>query len=193
MDQQLCRGCGRELPTIRPLKKFCKYACRGQFRALRAMGERTGLRGSKNLKGNRALQTLKRQSRGAITFARINSCTFRVDRIGKSAVGWLMEVAWPGGSRQRWVARVGDRASEPLPFDAAKQAAIAFLREKGKPRDAELNQIAANEVDRAVLQRERRTWPLNIMGGQRRTPCMTIEPGLRETILEVELGGARDE
>jgi predicted DNA-binding transcriptional regulator AlpA len=91
------------------------------------------------------------------------------------------EVAWPGGSRQRWVARVGDRASEPLPLDAAKQAAIAFLRERGKaePRDliAELDQVAANEVDGAVLQRERRKWPLNIMGGGRqRTPCMTIEP-----------------
>jgi hypothetical protein len=99
-----------------------------------------------------------------------------------------MEVAWPGGSRLRWVARVGDRASEPLPLDAAKQAAIAFLREKGKsePRDfiAELNQTAANEVDGAVLQRERRKWPLNIMGGGRqRTPCMTFEP---KAILETE-------
>jgi hypothetical protein len=93
-----------------------------------------------------------------------------------------MEVAWPGGSRQRWVARVGDRASESLPLEEAKQAAIAFLRDRGKvePRDfiAELNQIAANEVDRAVLQRERRKWPLNIMGGGRqRAPCMTILGG----------------
>jgi hypothetical protein len=190
MEQQLCRGCSCALPAVRPLKNFCKYACRGQFRALKAVGERTGLSGSKNLKGNRALQTLKKQSRGEITFAKISSCTIRVDRRSKKSVGWLMEVAWPGGSRQRWVARVGDRGSEPLPLEEAKQAAIEFLRERGKAeaRDfiAELDQIAANEVDRGVLQRERRKWPLIVMGGRQRTPCMTIEPGLRETILEVE-------
>jgi hypothetical protein len=43
----------------------------------------------------------------------------------KNGVGWLMEVAWPGGARQRWVARVGDRGSEPLPLEEAKKAAPA--------------------------------------------------------------------
>jgi hypothetical protein len=109
------------------------------------------------------------QSVGAVTFAKVNSCTYRVGTRNKRAAGWLMEVAWPGGSRQRWVARIGDQASEPLPLEEAKQAAIAFLREKGKvkPRHviADLNQVSANEVDRAVLQRERRKWPFNIMGG----------------------------
>ena len=122
------------------------------------------------------------QSVGAVTFSKVNSCTYRVGTRDKRAAGWLMEVAWPGGSRQRWVARVGDRASESLSLEEAKQAAIAFLRDRGKvePRDfiAELNQTAANEVDRAVLQRERRKWPLNIMGGGRqRAPCMTILGG----------------
>jgi hypothetical protein len=117
-----------------------------------------------------------------VTFAKVNSCTYRVGTRNKRAAGWLMEVAWLGGSRQRWVARVCDQATDPLPLEEAKQAAIAFLQEKGKvkPRDfiAELNQIAANEVDRAVLQRERRKWPLNLMGGGRqRTPCMTFSGG----------------
>ena len=98
------------------------------------------------------------QSVGAVTFAKVNSCTYRVGTRNKRAAGWLMEVAWPGGSRQRWVARVGDRASEPLSLEEAKQAAIAFLRERGKvkPRDfiAELNQIAANEVDGARARRK---------------------------------------
>jgi hypothetical protein len=153
-----------------------------------ATDHRTGLIGSKNTKQRKALQAVKRQSLSGYSFAKINSCTIRLDLPNKRGAGWLMEVAWPGGSRQRWVARVGDRASEPLPLDAAKQAAIAFLRERGKaePRDliAELDQVAANEVDGAVLQRERRKWPLNIMGGGRqRTPCMTIEP---KAILETE-------
>ena len=62
-----------------------------------------------------------------------------------------------------------------------------------KDRDliAELNQIAANEVDGAVLRRERRKWPLNIMGGGRqRIPCMTIEPGLRRAILTGQSEGS---
>ena len=38
---------------------------------------------------------------------------------------------------------------------------------KLEPRDwiAELNQIAANEVDRAALVQERKRWPLDLMGG----------------------------
>jgi hypothetical protein len=64
-----------------------------------------------------------------------------------------MEVAWPGDARHRWVARVGNRGSAPLPLDEAKQAAVAFLREHGKAEPqgfiAELNQIAAYDVDRA--------------------------------------------
>jgi hypothetical protein len=64
-----------------------------------------------------------------------------------------MEVAWPGGARQRWVARVGNRTSEPLSLDNAKHVAVAMVRERGagEPRDfiAKLNQIAANEVTTA--------------------------------------------
>ena len=70
-----------------------------------------------------------------------------------------------------------------MPLDAAKQAAVAFLRERGKvePRSA-LNQIAANEVDRATLQQERRRWPIDLINGRRRG---FVEQ--REAIIEAEL------
>ncbi len=71
-----------------------------------------------------------------------------------------MEVAWPGESRQRWVARIGTQASKPLSLMEAKQAAAEMLHKPAKVQSrywiADLNQTAANEVDRAVLQRERR-------------------------------------
>jgi hypothetical protein len=108
---------------------------------------------------------------------------------------WLIEVAWPGTARQRWVARVGDRGSAPLPLDAAKQSALAFLRPHGKVepraklnRIAKLNQIAAYEVDRATLQQERRRWPIDVMNGRRRG---FVEQ--RAAIVEAELAmGAID-
>jgi hypothetical protein len=143
-----------------------------QLEVQKATADHSGLIGSKNNRQNKALQALKRQSVGAVTFAQINRCTIRVDCPRKKSVGWLTEVAWPGGVRQRWVARVGDRGSEPLPLDAAKQAAFAFSRERRsvKPRDwiAELNQIATNEVDPATLQQDRRGWPIDLMNGKRR-------------------------
>jgi hypothetical protein len=42
--------------------------------------------------------------------------------------------------------------------------------EKAEARDwiAELNQTAATEVDRAVIERQRRQWPLNVMGANNR-------------------------
>ena len=62
------------------------------------------------------------------TFERINSVTIRIDTPHRKAIGWLMEVAWPAeGSPQRWVARVGNHASEPLLLDEAKKVAKEFL------------------------------------------------------------------
>ena len=142
------------------------------------------------------LQSLKRQSRAGYSFAKINSCTYRIDRPNKLGVGWLMEVAWPGGSRQRWIARIGNRGSEPLALDATKQAAATMLNERGKaePRDwiAELNRIAANEVGRAVMTQERRRWPLDLVGGARRG-SMHVEGKLRDSILETELKFLEDD
>lgn len=93
---------------------------------------------------------------------------------------------------QRWVARVGNRASEPLPLDEAKRAAVAMLGERGKgeARDwiAELNQIAANEVDSAVIERERRKWPIDLMGGKQREGSISLE--LRREIIDTELSQA---
>jgi hypothetical protein len=59
---------------------------------------------------------------------RINTGSGRVSR----ALGYVMEVA-PG----KWVARVNQQCSEPLPLHAAKSAAVSLYRskDKGEPRD----------------------------------------------------------
>jgi hypothetical protein len=185
-----CKQCGAILPAKRKLKDFCNYAHRGQFNALEATNHQTGLACAKNTKQNNALLSLKRQSVAGFSFARINSSTYRLDRPGRLGAGWLMEVAWAGGIRQRWIARVRNRASEPLPLDAAKRAAVAMLRERGnvEPRDwiKALNQIAADEVDRAALMQERRLWPLDLVGGSRRG-SMQIDRETRAAILQTEL------
>ena len=159
----------------------------------------SGLSGSKNTKRNKALRTLQKQSRGDFTFHRINSVTYRIDRPGKRAVGWLMEVAWPGGARQRWIARAGNRASEQLPLGEAKKAAVVLLRQRGKtePRDwiPELNQAAADEVDRVARQKARRQAPVEVMGGGKQLPGRMelvlgfLKPNeIIRNVLETEIG-----
>ena len=154
----LCKQCGVPLPATRKLKTFCSYACRGQFDTLAATTPATGLLGAKNLRRNKELRTGKSQAVRGVAFARVNDCTYRVDAPTKHGAGWLMELAWPGGRRMRWIARVGNRASDPASLEDAKSAAAAMVRTRGdaKPRDwiAELNEIAASEVDRAALATE---------------------------------------
>jgi hypothetical protein len=62
-----------------------------------------------------------------------------------------MEVAWPGGTRTRWIARVGNRASELGSLADAEAAASVMVRtrDEGKPQDwlAELNRIAVAEIE----------------------------------------------
>jgi hypothetical protein len=92
-----------------------------------------------------------------------------VSKTNWKAVGWLMEVGWPAETKkQRCVACVGDHRSEPLPLEEAKTAARSLLSTKGKaePRE-ELNQLVAHKVDRVEIERQRRTWPLDLMAGQR--------------------------
>jgi len=158
------------------------------LRLLRLQGHRTGLKCPKNTKQNKALQSLKRRSVGVPTFAKINSCTYRVDAPRKSGAGWLMEVAWPGGSRQRWVARVGSRASEALALDEAKRAAVTMLREGGKvePWIADLNKIAAAEINRVALANDLQRWPRDLLGSSRRG-SMQIDREQRNAILSAEL------
>jgi hypothetical protein len=88
---------------------------------------------------------------------------------------------------------VGNRASEPLALDEAKRASVAKLRERGQaePRDliAELNRIAAAEVDRAAfaaLTQSRKQWPRNLVGGSRRG-SMQIDRAQRNAILNAEV------
>ena len=194
MDARVCArpGCGNPLQPGRRLKDFCSYACRGQFRALEATGHRTGLKCSKNIKQNKALQTLKRRSVGALTFSKTNSCTYRLDRPNRPGAGWLMEVTWPGGKHQRWVARIGNRIGKPLTLNEAKDAAVAMLGERGKAEDrdciAELNKTAASEIDHVALAKERKQWPLDLVGAHVRSmPCMGITGDLRNSIIEAEL------
>ena len=188
----MCRpGCGNPLLPGRKLEDFCTYACRGQFRALQATSGPSGLIGPKNTKQNKALQSLKRQSVGRFSFTRINSCTYRLDLPGKFGAGWLMEVGWPGRARQRWIARVCNRATKPLALDDAKRAAVAMLRERREtePRDwiEELNKIAATEVHRTWLMQGRKQWPRDLVGGKSRPDSMQIDGKLRDPILNAEL------
>src|SRR5262245_51642104 len=72
-----CRQCGAEWPQRRRLKLFCCYACREQFKALSAVGEPSGLVGSKHLKQIRALRRVKRLSVGRFAFSPVNAVTWR--------------------------------------------------------------------------------------------------------------------
>jgi hypothetical protein len=183
-----CLNCASPLKEPRKLKDFCDYSCRGQHsvKALDAPKYQGAYLGSKNTRKTKALQRLRKASIAGIAFERTNSVTFRIDRQGKNAVGWLMEVAWPV-QKQRWVACVGNHRSEPLPLDKAKEAARAFLasKEKTELRDVlkELNRGAANEVDRAEIERQHRRWPLDLMGGQGRG---SVDRNLRQAILDTE-------
>jgi len=191
MDAGTCArpGCGNPLLPGRKLEDVCSYACRGQMKVEAIQGQ-TGLSGSQNIKQNKALQSLKRRSVGVPTFAKINSCTSRVDSPKKN--GWLMEVASPGGAWERWIARVGNWASEPFPLKEAKRAAVAILREwkEAEPRDwiGHLNQIGAAEVDRVALVKARKQSPLDLVGAHTRsTPHVEITAEQRNAIFDAEL------
>ena len=167
--QVRCNNCGAALPARRKPKSFCNYACRGQFQVVKATGHRTGLIGSKNTKQVRALQSLKRRSIGAFAFVAINSITYRVDGRNKLGAGWLMDIGWPADAGGKWIARVGNRSSEPLPLDEVKRVSADMLNEraKGEPFDciARLNQLSANAVEQVVIERvkrQRKQWPIEI-------------------------------
>ena len=51
------------------------------------------------------------------------------------------------------------------------------------------NQEVSNEIDRAYWTREKRKWPVDLMGGDRQRserPTLTIDPKLRQAILQTE-------
>jgi hypothetical protein len=148
----------------------------------------TGLQGAKGTRYRKELQKKKRQAKAGAIFTRINSCTLRMDLPSKKGAGSLMEVA---GARQRWIARVGAMASEPLPLDQARRAAVAMLdgrrKKKAAPTDriVELNIMAAAEVDRAALAPMRKAWPVDLMNGRQRGDIAAV---VRRSILLAELG-----
>jgi hypothetical protein len=52
-----------------------------------------------------------------------------------------------------------------------------------------LNQHDANQIDRAYWTREKREWPIDLMGGARhsaRRSTLTVDPKLRQSILDTE-------
>ena len=61
-------------------------------------------------------------------------------------------------------------------------------REKVKPRDwiTDLNKIAAAEIDRVALAKDRQQWPCNLLGAQSRPGPMPIDRKLRDVILNAE-------
>ena len=86
---------------------------------------------------------------------------------------------------------MGNWASEPLPLKEANRAAVAMLCERGKvePRDwiADLNKIAATEIDRVALAKKRKQWPCDLAGGESRPGSMRLDRKLRDAILDAEL------
>ena len=162
------------------------------LRRLKLSGHRTGLSGSKNTKQNKALQSLKRQSVGVPSFAKINSCTYRLDRPEQIGAGWLMDVgtAW-GGRRADGLHESEIGQVNRCHLAEAKWAAVAMLSERGEaePRDwiAELNKIAAAEVDRVALTQVRKQWPRDLVGARSRPGSMQIDAKLRDAILDAEL------
>jgi hypothetical protein len=88
----------------------------------------------------------------------------------------------------KWVARVRNVVGLPSSLTAAKQAAISLYpsSKSGEPKDW-INQTVANEIHRTYWAKEKRKWPVDLMGGQRhraKKPRMTIES--RQAILDSE-------
>lgn len=80
-----------------------------------------------------------------------------------------MDIGWPADAGGKWIARVGNRSSEPLPLDEVKRVSAEMLNElaRGEPFDciARLNQLSANAVEQVVIERvkrQRKQWPIEI-------------------------------
>lgn len=141
----VCLHCSTPLKKRRKLRNFCSFKCSS------AMSGRKAQNRKKRDSENSDLRSRKRAFSLDLTFARVNAVTIRIDSPKKRAVGWLMEVNWPGGrSSERWVACVKNHRSEPLPLEIAKTAAREFLatRRRGEDHDlvTELNDYHAEAV-----------------------------------------------
>jgi predicted nucleic acid-binding Zn ribbon protein len=126
----------------------------------------------------------------------INTGSGRISR----ALGYVMEI-----EDGRWVARVKNLSSAPLPLGAAKKAAIEFFEssDKGEPRDwiRALNLATAQLVDetgRAQERRERASrmkptdWPVDVLGGPNscsdlRHEILNTETPILVTVQHVDL------
>ena len=158
----------RDVPELRSSTEGTKETQRllRLFMPWSACGESQGAyKGSKNTRRTKALQSLRRAS--------VSGTAIQAGR--GLADGSHRRVSAEMGC-QGW--RPSKRATAPR---GAKAAAKVLITTKGKaePRDwiQELDQIAANEVDRAVIERQRRQWPINLMGmNNRQTPLMKVDP-----------------
>jgi hypothetical protein len=68
-----------------------------------------------------------------------------------------------------------------------------FFTETGSYRATDwiekLNQAVANEIDQAYWTREKRKWPVDLIGGNRhytKKPTLVIDPKVRHAILDTE-------
>jgi hypothetical protein len=104
------------------------------------------------------LQSLKKASREGFSFAKINSITYRLEPESGALVGLRRSAGLP--------LCASSQASERLSFAEAKKAAVAMLDDRGKAEShdwiAELNQLAAEEVDRVERDRQRKYWPVDL-------------------------------
>jgi hypothetical protein len=212
--QRKCRACGEAFPGVSRRQKYCSQNCRPSAQNTlhgplhrgaknpdlsclqpienidAELGQFQEFRPTRSSASFRFEEYPERTSKRAacVTYKltdgqQINTGYGRASR----ALGYVMEI-WPG----RWVARVRDLVSLPSSFTAAKQAAIGLyrLRKSGEPKDCieGLNQTVANEIDRAYWTREKRKWPVDLMGAHRQSakPQFTVDHKLRKTILDTE-------
>jgi hypothetical protein len=218
--QRKCLACGEPFTGVSRRQKYCSHNCRpssrNAFRGPLHRGAKNpdlsclqpienidaGLGNFQEFRPTRSFTSFRfedyseRPSKRAacITYKltdgqQINTGYGRASR----ALGYIIEV-WPG----RWVARVRDLASLPSSLTAAKQAAVHLYRSRnsGEPDDWNLNQTVANEIDRAEIARQRRTWPVDLMGGNRhyiKKPTFAIDPKVCQAILQSECVLKNDE
>lgn len=176
-----CLQCGKPLPERRKLKDFCSYSCRGQnaVEALDGVEYQTALVGSKNTRITKALQRKKTR----FQVEKVNARTWRVSSHTRKGLAWLMGIGCG-----LWIARRGDRRSEPLEFSQARAEALAMASDPKRGTEVadpirELNQATAEALDRDAINRQRRKWPVDLMGGNCRG---AVDPKLRQSILDTE-------
>jgi hypothetical protein len=94
--------------------------------------------------------------------------------------------------RRRRRLEASDKLSGRVVAGSVRNGVFSSINPRScRPTDwiEKLNQAAANEIDRADWTAKKREWPLDLMGRARHRsprPAFTVEPELRDTIIETE-------